>query len=121
MAKNKRKKTSGHECSGEGLALAAGAAVASIAGNIVQAIDKKQLAAHLEHLRSALRQWQEAYNQLWLDYTQIQKGYERQQEELNDARQQIVSLHNTANALRKQNLVLEKELADCVKEKNHAK
>ena len=106
-----KKIASRDECSGDGLALAAGTAAASILGNIAQVIDRTKLTAQKAELReqrdrltSILGQWQLAYNQLRM-------SHETQRVELGATHARIAELQRTVERLSERNLGLEQELA----------
>jgi len=112
-----RKKKAPAECNDDALAVAAGAAAASILANIAQALksaDLKKEATVLKRERaqlvSVLNQWQSAYNDLRVKAD----GQER---ELGASRQRAVELERQLRNLRKRNLELEKEVADLKRRK----
>jgi len=105
-----RRKKAPRECNGDALAVAAGAAAASILANIAQAMKGSELKREREQLVSVLNQWQSAYNDLRVKA-------DSQERELGAARQRATDLERQLRDLRKRNLELEKEVADLKRRK----
>jgi len=109
MAKTIRK--TGHEPStGDGLALEVGDAAAVILGNIArlaERTDVKEVSREIKKqtigLLSILAEWQQAYSE-------VRMAYERQREDLGDARHRIRQLEETLQSLRKCNVHLRRKV-----------
>jgi hypothetical protein len=112
MATRKTKKRTTDACSGDSLALAVGAAAASILANIVQAKKGADLRRESEQLMNLLNQWQSAYNDLRL----VTESKDR---ELGVAKQRAVDLERQLRVLQTRNLELEKEVADLKRRKKN--